>query len=83
MACSRPNQDRQIAEPDFRFRNWPTFCSLSVGISAVLASLALKSLQCPHRYIAVRTANDLSRYFRDEVVRTAEVQYDLGRSDSP
>jgi len=27
------------------------------------------------REIDLRTASDLSRYFRDEVVRTAEVQY--------
>ena len=27
------------------------------------------------RKVDLRTANDLSRYFRDEVVRTAEVQY--------
>lgn len=27
------------------------------------------------RQVDLRTASDLSRYFRDEVVRTAEVQY--------
>jgi predicted nucleotidyltransferase len=27
------------------------------------------------RQVALRTAEDLSHYFRDEVVRTAEVQY--------
>jgi predicted nucleotidyltransferase len=27
------------------------------------------------RKVELRTAGDLSRYFRDEVVRTAEVQY--------
>jgi hypothetical protein len=27
------------------------------------------------RRIDLRTAQDLSRYFRDEIVRTAEVQY--------
>lgn len=30
------------------------------------------------RKVDLRTARDLSRYFRDEVVRTAEVQYDAG-----
>ncbi|HEX5279699.1 MAG TPA: nucleotidyltransferase family protein [Micropepsaceae bacterium] len=30
------------------------------------------------RKIDLRTAGDLSRYFRDEVVRTAEPQYDAG-----
>ena len=28
------------------------------------------------RKVDLRTATDLSRYFRDEVVRTAEVQYE-------
>jgi len=28
------------------------------------------------RKVDLRTANDLSRYFRDEVLRTAELQYD-------
>lgn len=28
-----------------------------------------------NRPVDLRTANDLSRYFRDEVVRTAELQY--------
>lgn len=30
------------------------------------------------RKVDLRTAQDLSRYFRDEVVRTAEVQYVAG-----
>lgn len=30
------------------------------------------------RRVDLRTAGDLSRYFRDEVVRTAEVQYARG-----
>ena len=30
------------------------------------------------RTVDLRTAQDLSRYFRDEVVRTAEVQYATG-----
>lgn len=30
------------------------------------------------RAVDLRTAQDLSRYFRDEVVRTAEVQYAAG-----
>ena len=30
------------------------------------------------RRVDVRTPQDLSRYFRDEVVRTAQVQYDAG-----
>jgi uncharacterized protein len=30
------------------------------------------------RKVDLRTARELSRYFRDEVVRTAEVQYEAG-----
>ena len=30
------------------------------------------------RKVDLRTAHDLSRYFRDEVVRTAELQYVAG-----
>jgi uncharacterized protein len=30
------------------------------------------------RKVDLRTAQDLSRYFRDEVVRTAQVQYEAG-----
>jgi uncharacterized protein len=30
------------------------------------------------RKVDLRTARDLSRYFRDEVVRTAQVQYEAG-----
>lgn len=39
------------------------------GIEAGLSDLA------GGRRIDLRTAQDLSRYFRDEIVRTAEVQY--------
>jgi predicted nucleotidyltransferase len=30
------------------------------------------------RKVDLRTAQDLSRYFRDEIVRTAQVQYEAG-----
>jgi len=30
------------------------------------------------RKVDLRTAGDLSRYFRDEIVRTAEMQYEAG-----
>jgi predicted nucleotidyltransferase len=33
------------------------------------------SIMLEHRRVDLRTAGDLSRYFRDEVVRTAVVQY--------
>lgn len=41
-----------------------------------LAEIELElSAQLGGRRVDLRTAQDLSRYFRDEVVRTAEVQY--------
>ncbi|MGE3541590.1 MAG: nucleotidyltransferase family protein [Candidatus Tectimicrobiota bacterium] len=41
-----------------------------------LASMELElSALLGGRRVDLRTAEDLSRYFRDEVVRTAEVQY--------
>ncbi len=41
-----------------------------------LASMGLElSELLGGRRVDLRTAEDLSRYFRDEVVRTAEVQY--------
>lgn len=51
-------------EPDHK----PGLLALA-GIEAELSILAAG------RRIDLRTAQDLSRYFRDEVVRTAEVQY--------
>ena len=35
------------------------------------------------RHVDLRTAEDLSRYFRAQVVATAEVQYAKGRQDPP
>ena len=44
-----------------------------------LLDMAQMEIELSHRLggrkVDVRTAEDLSRYFRDEVVRTAEVQY--------
>jgi len=42
-----------------------------MGIAAMEAELA----ELLGRPVDLRTAGDLSRYFRDEVLRTAEVQY--------
>ncbi|MFZ1091833.1 MAG: hypothetical protein WAN75_21850 [Xanthobacteraceae bacterium] len=36
------------------------------------------SLLLRGRKVDLRTARDSSRYFRDEVVRTAQVQYEAG-----
>jgi uncharacterized protein len=47
-----------------------------------LLDMAQMEIELSHRLggrkVDVRTAEDLSRYFRDEVVRTAEVQYVAG-----
>ena len=44
------------------------------GLLAV-ASMELELSEMLGRKVDLRTAGDLSRHFRDEVVRTAEVQY--------
>ncbi len=43
-----------------------------LGLAGIEAEL---SVLVAGRQIDLRTARDLSRYFRDKVVRTAEVQY--------
>jgi predicted nucleotidyltransferase len=45
------------------------------GLIAVAAMEDELSALMGGRRVDLRTANDLSRYFRDEVLRTAEVQY--------
>lgn len=63
----RPDSDIDLLvefEPDHK----PGLLALA-DIEAELSNLAAG------RRIDLRTAQDLSRYFRDEVVRTAEVQY--------
>lgn len=40
-----------------------------------LAAIERELTQLAGRRVDVRTPNDLSRYFRDEVLRTARVQY--------
>lgn len=40
-----------------------------------LAGMEIELSELAGRRVDMRTAQDLSRYFRDEVVRTAEVQY--------
>lgn len=40
-----------------------------------LAAMELELSQIMGRHVDLRTPPELSRYFRDEVVRTAEVQY--------
>ncbi len=40
-----------------------------------IAGMEIELSELLGRKVDLRTAGDLSRYFRDEVVRTAEVQY--------
>ncbi len=47
---------------------------LRIGLIA-LSGLEIELSELLGRRADLRTAQDLSRYFRDEVVRTAEVQY--------
>lgn len=47
------------------------------GIGLIgLSGLELQLSEILHRKVDLRTPADLSRYFRDEVVAAAEVQYD-------
>ncbi len=43
-----------------------------------MAQMEIELSELLGRKVDLRTAGDLSRYFRDEVVRTAEVQYVAG-----
>ena len=45
------------------------------GLLALAGIEAELSAQLDGRHVDLRTAQDLSRHFRNEVVRTAEVQY--------
>ncbi|MBK6974205.1 MAG: nucleotidyltransferase family protein [Sterolibacteriaceae bacterium] len=68
--CARPDSDIDLLvefEPDAR----PTLfdmAQIEIELSQALGG----------RKVDLRTPQDLSRYFRDEVVRTAEVQYVAG-----
>ncbi|WP_291993621.1 nucleotidyltransferase domain-containing protein [Candidatus Accumulibacter sp. ACC003] len=48
------------------------------GLLSIAAMELTLSEMLGGRRVDLRTAQDLSRYFRDEVVRTAEVQYVAG-----
>jgi len=66
--ANRPDSDVDLLvefEPDAR----PSLLTMA-GIEIELSPLV------GGRKVDLRTAGDLSRYFRDEVVRTAEVQYE-------
>jgi uncharacterized protein len=66
----RPNSDVDLLvefEPDAR----PTFLTMA-KIERELSPLV------GGRKVDLRTANEISRYFRDDVVRTAQVEYEAG-----
>ncbi len=63
----RPDSDVDLLV-EFEAGREPGF----LGLSAIEAEL---SALLGGRHVDLRTRQDLSRYFRDEVERTAEVQY--------
>ena len=63
----RPNSDIDLLV-EFEPGSTPGLIRLA-GIATELSELL------GGRQVDLRTAGDLSRYFRDEVVRTAEIQY--------
>ena len=68
--AARPDSDVDLLvefEPEAR-PNLLTMAEIEIELSPLLGG----------RKIDLRTAQDLSRYFRDEIVRTAEVQYEAG-----
>ena len=67
---SRPDSDVDLLvefQSDAR-PNLLTMAEIEIELSPLLGG----------RKVDLRTAQDLSRYFRDEIVRTAEVQYEAG-----
>jgi uncharacterized protein len=70
------SQPKGTARPDSDIDLLAEFESGRVPGLLALASMELElSELLGGRRVDLRTAEDLSRYFRDEVVRTAEVQY--------
>jgi predicted nucleotidyltransferase len=65
---ARPNSDVDLLvefEPDAK-PGLLAMAAMEIELSPLLSG----------RKVDLRTAQDLSRYFRDEIVRTAETQYD-------
>jgi uncharacterized protein len=66
----RPDSDVDVLvefEPDAK-PSLLTMAEIEIELSPLLGG----------RKVDLRTAQDLSQYFRDEIVRTAEPQYDAG-----
>jgi uncharacterized protein len=71
IGAARPDSDVDFLvefEPDAK-PSLLTMAEIELGLSPLLKG----------RKVDLRTAEDLSRYFRDEVVRTAEPQYEARR----
>lgn len=67
---SRPDSDIDLLvefEPEAR-PSFFTMAQVEIELSPLLGG----------RKVDLRSAQDLSRYFRDEIVRSAEVQYEAG-----
>ena len=64
--------DRPDSDVDFLVEFEPGKAPGLLGLAGIEAEL---SALVGGRRVDLRTANDLSRYFRDEVMRTSEVQY--------
>ncbi len=64
--------DRSDSDVDLLVEFEPGFTPGLIRLAGIAAEL---SELLGGRQVDLRTAGDLSRYFRDEVVRTAEVQY--------
>jgi predicted nucleotidyltransferase len=70
QGTSRSDSDVDLLvefEPDAK-PNLLTMAEIELELSPLLEG----------RKVDLRTAQDLSRYFRDEIVRTAQVQYEAG-----
>jgi uncharacterized protein len=68
--CNRPDSDVDLLvefQPDAK-PSLLTMARIEIELSSLLGG----------RKVDLRTAQDLSRYFREEVVRAAETQYDAG-----
>lgn len=68
--CTRPDSNVDLLvefEPDAKPSLF-TMAEIELQLSPLLGA----------RKVDLRTAEDLSRYFRDEVVQSAEVQYEAG-----
>jgi hypothetical protein len=69
------DEDRPDSDVDLLVEFEPGKAPGLLGLAGIEAEL---SALLGERRVDLRTAQDLSRYFRSEVIRTAEVQYAAG-----